>query len=92
MRKKSLKTLLLERLKSYGDFVPNWSIEEKSKSLGYLASTGTREVRRLVEEGLVEQKEMKGVAWYRYLLKEKKILTPQYTENGVQLTEKIIYD
>lgn len=66
MKKLSLKTQLYNRLKSYGDWVPKWKIEERSKELGFLAENGCRRIRELVEEGLLEQKEEKGIAWYRH--------------------------
>jgi hypothetical protein len=90
--KQSLKKTLLERLKVYGDFVPKWKIEEKSKELGYLSETGDRKVRELVEEGLAEQKEIKGIAWYRYKKQEKIINSPVYTDNGtVRIVQKVLW-
>jgi len=91
--KVSLKNQLLERLKNFQDWVPSHVIERKSQELGKMAGNGTRRVRELVEEGKVEQKEEKGIAWYRYRKQEKNIHIPELlSDNSVRLIQKTIYE
>jgi len=91
--KVSLKNQLLTRLKNFQDWVPSHVIERKSQELGKMAGNGTRRVRELVEEGKVEQKEEKGIAWYRYKPQKKVVSIPEYIPNGsVKLTQKEIYE
>ena len=57
----SLKGRILNYLKSYWEYEPETyihagMIETQAQEAGYMASTATRELRRLKEEGVIESR------------------------------------
>ena len=70
--KLALKNKIADRLKLLGGWVHKGRIEERSKEWGYLAETGDRRCRELVNEGILEKKEERGSVLYRYAKNEIK--------------------
>lgn len=91
MKKKSLSDRIYDYLKKVKVWIHSGEIEKMAIQAGYKGSTAGRVCRLLAEEGKIARKEEKSV-WYKYAPQERKILTPTFTENGVQLKQQTIYD
>jgi len=65
--KQSLRERILAYLKAQqGVWINGGEIEKRSQAARYKASTGSREARRLAEDGLIKNKIEGGSVWYSY--------------------------
>jgi hypothetical protein len=87
MKRKSLKTKLLEYIRENGNWLSKGDVERFSQREGYLAHTGVCRLQELVKQGLVESKMENGLAWFRS--KPKEIITRTIPVLGQTFTEKL---